>query len=322
MAREKKSAGAVEGNLTPEEQRRLKKPRKSFEKLERDIDKEFRILAEEYPLEELESLRWDYRFERADAYHLSREDLEYFVAAKEAEAAGAAAPKVPGSRKGQAHAAADAPATPGDEYKRKSDVDIALVEKYLERKVMRNAEQELASVYKQVFGEDLHIPERVDLADYTPRADAVKSAQKLTKAEDFGLPEGAKPAEEKKVEAAADAAPAVKKGSAAAAFVLAFKRGVPPGPGFGQNWRMSNPLRVWTIPKRFVGESVGKFYVIFLVNVVLFIVLLLPRAFLWPILFVARQIKRRVGGKLAPKLKGLQQKYAEPAKAETGKPSS
>lgn len=319
MARKKKKAEAFDSDLSPEERKRQKKLSKAFDQLERDIDDEFKLLMETegYPMDELEGLRWDYRFEKAADAGLSREELEYFGAKKEAALSGAEPPKPLGA-KGAAVAAgpaAGASAASG-EYVRKSEVDLALVEKYLERKGSRNVENELSSVYKQMFGEELHIPERVELADYTPKATDMKPSTKVTKEEIFGLAEGAKP-EEKKAEAAAvEAAPAVKKPSKAMGVALAWKKGVPEGPTRDEKWSVWNPFRFWVIPKRFAGKSVGKYYVIIAINLVIFLgqfgLLLIP--FLLRLIVTAiRYIWRRfLKQRLVPKFQALKEKAAVP----------
>jgi hypothetical protein len=306
----------VDSDLSPEERKRQKKLSKAFDQVERDIDDQFKFLMETegFPLDELEGLRWDYRLDAAADAGLTREELEYFVAKKEAELSGAEPPKPLGA-KGAAAPVAAASAASG-EYVRKSDVDIALVEKYLERKGSRNVESELSSVYKQMFGEDLHIPERVELADYTPKATDTKPSTKVTKEEIFGLEGGAKP-EEKKAEAApAEAAPAAKQPSRAKGVALAWKKGVPEGPTRDEKWSIWNPFRFWVIPKRFAGKSVGRFYVIFIVNLVFFVaqfaLLLIP--FLLRLLVTGiRYIWRRfLKQRMVPKFQALKEKAAVP----------
>lgn len=312
MARKNKKAEAVDSDLSPEERKSQKKLSKAFDQLERDIDDEFKLLMETegFPMDELEGLRWDYRFEKAADAGLSREQLEYFVARKEAALTGAEPPKPLG---GKGAAAAGTAASSG-EYVRKSDVDIALVEKYLERKGSRNVESELSSVYKQMFGEDLHIPERVELADYTPKATPMEPSTKVTKEEIFGLAEGQK-SEEKKAEAApAEAAPAVKRPSKAKGVALAWKKGVPQGPTRDEKWSVWNPFRFWVIPKRFAGKSVGKFYVIFIVNLVFFfaqfLLLLIPFILRSAVTFFRYIWRKFLKQRMVPKFQALKEKAA------------
>jgi hypothetical protein len=263
-----------------------------------------------------------------EEYKLTEEELQYFVAADEADRSGAAPPPMPASLSGEASASPAAVAAQAGaeaEYQRRSNVDMALVDKYLERHVERDSTAEMAKIYRETFGEDLHVPEKLSLVDLTYGTGSIGQAARLTKTDVFGTPEEIA-AEKAAAEAKpVEAAPAVQKESKARKFATAYKRGVPEGPGTGEKFKMSNPLRVWTIPKRFAGKSVGRYYVLFIVNLVLFIVLFIPRLIIWPISFAYRMIKRfvapKVSARVAPRLQGLQEKLAEPAKAAPEKPA-
>ncbi len=303
----------------------LKKAQKRVRELEAYIDSEFEVLSDTYDREELETLRWNYRLDQMEDYKLTEEELRYFLAVKEAEEVGAVPPMLPASLGGEALAqpSPEAHGAAEGEYQRKSNVDMALVDKYLERHIERDSTAEMSKIYKEAFGEELHVPEKLSLVDLTYGTGSIGAAGKVTKAEIFGTPKeaGAAKVEEKGVEAT----PAVKKVSKSVKFATAYKRGVPEGPGTGEKYRMSNPLRVWTIKKRFAGKSVGRYYFLFVVNLVLFVVLLLPRVIIWPILFVVRLIKRfvapKVSARIAPRIQSLQSKLADPSKAATEKPA-
>jgi hypothetical protein len=332
LARRKKKKGEAEGGEDAPEKgsaKHFKKQQKRFRELEEYIDAEFQALSDEYDREELEELRWDYRLDQMGEYKLTEEEIRYFVAEKEARQNGLPPPELPASlsgSKGGQQAAAAAAAAPQQEYVRKSDVDLALVDKYLERHIERDSTAEMAKIYKETFGEDLHVPEKLSLVDLTYNTGAIKEAHRLTKTEVFGTPEeiaAEKAAAEGK--AKVETAP-TRKESKALKFATAYKRGVPEGLGTGEKYRMSNPARVWSIPKRFAGKSVGRYYVLFAVNLVLFFLLLIPRIFLWPILTLLRLLKRfvapRVAARVAPRIQGIQQKLADPAKAPAEKPSN
>lgn len=288
------------------------------------------MLAAEYDREELETLRWNYRMDQMEEYKLTEEELRYFVAAKEAAEAGLPPPPLPGSLAGGTPVEpGQGAAAPQAEYQRKSSVDMALVDKYLERHIERDSTSEMAKIYKEAFGDDLHVPEKLSLVDLTYGTGSIGQAHKVTKAEIFGTPEEG--AAEKAAAAAGEAAkveavPAPRKESKAVKFATAYKRGVPEGPGTGEKYRMSNPLRVWSIPKRFAGTSVGRYYLLFAINIALFVLLLIPRIFVWPVVFVARLIKRfvapRVSARVAPRIQGLQEKLAEKPKPAAEKPSN
>jgi len=207
------------------------------------------------------------------------------------------------------------------EYERKSTVDMNLIDKYLDRHVERDSTAELAQIYKAAFGEDLHVPEKLSLVDLTYRTSGLSEAGKVTKEEMFDLPQA-----EKKEEAAVAAAPAVPKESGVLKFATAYKRGVPEGPGFGGKLKWYNPARLWLIPKRFCGGRVGRYYLLFLINLVLFFVLLLPRLIMWPIFFVLRLLKRfvapKVQDKVGSRMRSFQEKMAEPPKPSPQKPSN
>jgi len=298
---------------------------KRFHKLERAIDQEFAILAKTqgYAREELEELRWDYRYDWAPRFKLNQQDLEYFASEQGAVAAGAPVPKKRRDRKAKQAAAepAVAAAAGPTEYARKSDVDMDLIEKFLDRKIYRNTRNEMARVYKEAFGDDLVVPERVDLVDLAMPARGISEAHraaKPTKAEIFGLPV------EKGVEAAAtveapkvEAAPKVKRESSAVGIATAYKRGDPQGPTRDEKWSVLFPFKFWLLPKRWAGTKVSTFYILFVFNLILFVVLLFPpillvRGLLWAIVFALKVLRRfvapKVGSKMAPKLKSFQDK--------------
>jgi hypothetical protein len=340
VARKDKGAPAQDDGLDRSERKEAERQKKRYADLEKAIDKEFSVLAKkhDYSREELEELRWAYRYDLAADYKLTAEDVEFYAAGAEAVAAGGAAPKrrrlkrakeaTPTGGAGEAGQTGGAEGTA--EYARKSDVDIDLIEKYLDRKVYRTTRAEMAQVYKDMYGEDLLVPEHVDLVDLSrPMRDLEDAdrARKLTKAQVFGLPEEAKEEDEKKAEEAAtvEAAPAVKRESRALGLTMAWKRGVPRGPTYDAKWSVWNPLRFWVIPKRFAGQSVLFYYILFVVNLIIFFgqfVLLLIPFLLRLLVTVIRWVwKRFLKQAIAPRLKSLKDKAAIPPADGEKKPS-
>jgi len=68
---------------------------------------------------------------------------------------------------------------------------------------------------------------------------------------------------------------------------------------------------------------VTRYYLFFAVNLVLTILLFIPRLIIWPIIFVYKLLRRfaapKVSGKLAPKIRGFQERLAEKPKADADK---
>jgi hypothetical protein len=336
VAKDKKAAKAAKKEARGKDSKDLRKMRSSWRKLEDEIDAEFAVLVREgYPIEELETLRWDYRYAKLEDSKLTQEMLEFFVAESEALAAGLPPPPVPGAS--AAPAAGGAPglaqgaatAQTGADYHRKSQVDLDLVEKYLERRVGRETRSEMHALYKEAFGEDLSVPEKVDLVDMSYHADitGADASRKLSKSEILGTPEEPK-SDAPKVEAKAEAAaaPEVKKESKVVGFVMVSKRGVPEGPTRDAKWSAWNPFKFWLIPRRLAGKSVGRYYAIFLVNLVIFILqfalLLVPFAirgivtlakWIW-----ARFLKQKMGSAVA----NLKEKAAVPPPASGSAPAA
>lgn len=326
MAKDKKSEKAAK-KAQGKEPKELRKARSAWEAMERQIDNEFRMLVREgYPMEELETLRWDYRYAKVDEFKITQEQLEYFVAAADARAQGLEAPPMPGAPAPTAESAAGGAAsaqsgpTTGADYQRKSQVDLDLVEKYLDRRVGRETRSEMQDLYKEAFGEELHVPAKVDLVDISYHADitGADKAAKLSKMEILGVPDDAKP-EEKKEEAKVEevaAAPAVKRESRILGVIMVAKKGVPEGPTRDAKWSVWNPFKFWVIPRRFAGKSKGKYFAILGINLVIFIgqfaLLLIPfllRLIVTGIRYIwARFLKQKV----APAMASLKEKAAVP----------
>ncbi len=318
MAKDKKA----KKDKGAKESKEWRKARARWQALEDEVGKEFGSLVEDgYDILELETLRWDYRYDKTDQYKLTKAQIEYFVAEADAKAANEPAPPKPGEPSAAAQAAgASASASPqGGEYQRKSEVDPELIEKYLEKRITRVARNDFAAAYKEAFGEDLHVPDNLDLVEMsysTREIAAADRAVKLSKAEILGLPEEATAAQAAAPEAVAEVAPAVKRPSQAAAAVFAFRRGVPKGPTRDEKWSAWNPFKFWLIPKRLAGASVGRYYVFLLVNLLIFVgqfvLLFIPfliRLIVWGIGYIwKRLLKQRV----APALKSLKDKAAIP----------
>ena len=325
MAKEKKP----KKEKGAKESKEWRKARSRWQALEDEIGKEFGSLVEDgYDVLELETLRWDYRYDKLVPYKLTKEQLEYFVAEADARAANLPAPPKPGETAAAAGGSQGAPAgsAADAQYQRRSEVDVELIEKYLEKRITREARNDFASAYKDAFGEDLVVPANLDLVDMsysTREIAAADRAVKLSKAEILGIPEEGKPEEAKAPEPVVEAAPAVAKQSKALAFATAFRKGVPPGPGFGGKWASYNPFHLWIIPKKYCGSSVTRYYLFFAVNLVLTILLFIPRLIIWPIIFVYKLLRRfaapKVSGKLAPKIRGFQERLAEKPKADADK---
>jgi hypothetical protein len=318
MAKDRKKDKAAK-KAAGKEPKDLRKARAQWRALEDQIDNEFKMLVRDgYPMEELDTLRWDYRYAKLEDFKITQEQLEFFVAEADAKAAGLPPPLPPGvTARPDDKGAQGVPGGPttGAEYQRKSQVDLDLVEKYLERRVGRETRTEMQSLYKEAFGEELQVPEKVDLVDisYHDMAGA-DAARKLSKAEILGIPDDAKP-EEKKEEPVA-AAPAVKKESRSLAVAMAWKKGVPPGPTRDEKWSALNPFKFWLIPKRLAGTSVGKYYAYFAVNLVIFVaqfaLLLIPfliRLFFWGIRYIWRRLLKQ---RVAPAMEKLKEKAAIP----------
>jgi hypothetical protein len=328
MAKDKKEK-KQKGDKAPAS-KQLKKAKAQWEELEREIDKEFVLLQKQgYPKDELETLRWDYRYTKLPDFKITQEQMEYFVAAPEAIAAGVEPPPPPGESETKAEAGGAAAAAPVDEeYKRKSKVDMDLVEKYLEHRVGRETRTEMSSLYKEAFGEDLHVPDKLDLTDISYAQDMTAAVKpgRLSKSEILGVPDDAKPVTDvKRVEAPAVApapvGPKVKRPSQLLGLLLAFKRGVPEYPTYDEKWWVGHPFRFWVIPKRLAGKSVPKYYGIFAANLAILIVQFFPllglpillRLILWAIRYVwLKFIKNR----LTPAMASLKEKAAiQPAGA-------
>lgn len=326
MARSKKKdkAGAKG------EDKGLRKARKAWRALEDEIDKEFSMLVREgFDIGELLTLRWDYRYDKMGRFKLTQEQLEFFVAEAEAVLAGLPPPKAPGAVAGLTAMAPQGPGgAPPAEYKRKSDVDMELIEKYLERRVSRETRSELESVYKEAFGEDLVVPQNIDLVDLSFRTGDLLEADrqgKFTKEEALGLPSEGKAQEKKEEAVEAEAAPAVKRESAAAGVAMAWKRGVPPGPTRDLKWSAWNPFKFWLLPKRWAGNRVGRYYTLFLLNLSIYILTLLPLAipfFIRLIVTTIRYVWRRfLKQSITPKIRALKEKAAVPPAEAEKKPS-
>jgi hypothetical protein len=319
---EKKEAKAAKRSLKSEP-KDVKKARKDWQDLEGAIDHEFATLVRDgFDQAELETLRWDYRYDKLPEYEgITQEQLEFFVAESEARAAGIEAPHAPWDTgaPSAAKAGEGAAAPSGTDYQRKSQVDMDIIEKYLDKRVAKDTRSELEAVYKEAFGEDLLVPKNLDLVDLSYMPSDVSDAdrqRKLSKAEILGLPEDIKAeAAKKEDEAKVEAASAVKKESSALAFATAFRKGVPEGPGFGSKWAAYNPFHLWVIPKKYCGSSVPRYYLFFLINLVLTVLLFIPRIIIWPIVFIFKVLNRfvapKAGGKLGAKIKGFQDKLAE-----------
>src|SRR6266850_4922672 len=328
LARKNNEADAGDDGADRGARKADKKLDKRFHKLEKAIDQEFAILAKTqgYAREELEELRWDYRYDWAPRFKLSNEDLEYFTGQQGTAPAGAPAPKQKRGRKGREAAAASSQTASAAQsaaptvYARKSEVDMDLIEKYLDRKIYRNTRNEMAQMYKDAFGEDLVVPERVDLVDLaTPARDITDAhrSPKPTKAEIFGLAgdtkvQAAEKAEEPKVEAA----PKVKAEPRSIGVLMAWRRGVPDRPTYDQNWSVLNPFRFWFIPKRFAGKNRALYYILFFVNLIFFLaqfVLVFIPFIIRTVLFLIRWVWRRfVKPRVAPALQALKEKAAVP----------
>lgn len=322
MARDKKKPKAGKSAAKGED-KGLKKARKAWRALEDEINKEFAMLVREgFDIAELETLRWDYRYDKFGRHGLTQEQVEFFVAESDAILAGLPPPKAPGSLAAPAAQSAPAPsAASSAEYKRKSDVDMELIEKYLERRGSRETRSELESVYKQAFGEDLVLPPTLDLVDLSFHSADLQDSQrpgKLTKEQVLGIPSEEKPEEKKAVEIKAEAAPAEKREPRAAGVAMAWKRGVPPGPTRDEKWSFWNPLKFWVIPKRLARSRVGRYYAIFILNLAILILQIFPgltipliiRTIAWIVRYVWRKfLKQRV----APAIESLKEKAAVPA---------
>lgn len=335
MAKEKK---AKKGKGA-KESKEWRKARARWQALEDEIGKEFGSLVDDgYDLQELETLRWDYRYDKIEQYKLTKEQIEFFVAEAQAKASNLPSPPKPGESAPGFEAApgASTASAGGGQYQRKSQVDPELIEKYLEKRITREARNDFASAYQQAFGEDLVVPPNMDLVEMsysTREIAAADRAVKLSKAEILGIPEEAKAEEAKAPEAMAEAAPAVKRPSQAAAAVFAFRRGVPRGPTRDQKWSAWNPFRFWLIPKRLAGASVGRYYAFLLVNLLIFIgqflLLLIPfaiRLIVWGVGYIWKRLLKQ---RIAPALKSLKDKAAipppssgEPKKEPSGTKSS
>lgn len=228
-----------------------------------------------YDRDELETLRWNYRLDQMEEHKLTEEELRYFVAVKAADEAGLPPPALPASLSDEpeAQSAAAAAAAPSAEYSRKSQVDMALVDKYLDRHITRDSTAEMAKIYKNTFGEDLEVPEKLSLVDLTYGTGSIGQAHKVTKTEIFGTPEeiAAEKAAAEKKGAPAEAAAAKPKRGHARGFVTAYKRGVPEGPSYDAKLSLWNPFRFWVIPRRLAGKSVGRYYVFAIINMVIFV---------------------------------------------------
>ncbi len=302
----------------------IKRAETRWRALEDEIDEEFNTLQRDgFEIAELETLRWDYRYDKLEAHKVTQEQIEFFVAEAEAKAAGMPPPRAPWATAGADAGPAGAARAPAlsEEYKRKSQVDLELVEKYLERRVGRETRSEMESVYKEAFGEDLHVPAKVDLVDFSYHASDVVGAdqhRRLSKAEILGIPAEAN-AEDAKAEGKAEAvaaAPAVKKESRAAAAAMAWKRGVPQAPTRDAKWSPWFPFKIWLIPKRLAGTSVPTYYALLIVNLVIFIATLAPllipflfRSIVWLAIYIWRRfLKQRV----APAMQTLKEKAAVP----------
>ncbi len=324
--KEKKEAKAAKRSLKAEP-KDVKKARKEWQDLEESINHEFATLVRDgFDMAELETLRWDYRYDKLAEYEgITQEQLEFFVAESEAKAAGLEAPHAPWETgaPSAAKAGAGAAAASGTDYQRKSQVDMDLIEKYLDKRIAKDTRSELEAVYKDAFGEDLHVPKNLDLVDLSYMPSDVSDAdrqRRLSKAEILGLPEDIKAeAAKKEEEAKAEAAPVVptvKKPSGAIAAAMAWRKGVPKGGTYDEKWSALNPFKFWLIPKRFAGESIVRYYAILAVNLVIFIgqfvLILIPfaiRAILWGVRYLYRRLLKP---RLAPALQSLKEKAAVP----------
>lgn len=331
------AAASTAAGLGKHARKELAKKEKRFQELEHHIDEEFRLLVttESYDWEELNTLRWDYRLDYAKEFKLTEEDIQYFVAKKEGRTL-ALPPGAPQPMMAAYAYGSDAYGgqLPTGEYVRMSDVDIALIEKHLERKIRRDSAGALADLYKEATGEDLVVPEKYTLVDLTyPTRDirAQHKAGKLSKAEILGGPEE-KPAQatvEPKAEAKVEAPRAVRRESKALAVALAVRRGVPRGPTYDERWHILNPFRFWVLPKRLAGNSVWLFYILIVLNLVIFIgqfaIILIPfviRSVLFGLVWIKRIVAPKVGQKLGPKFRAMQEKAQKAAGTPAEAPKS
>jgi len=107
MAKEKKP----KKEKGAKESKEWRKARSRWQALEDEIGKEFGSLVEDgYDVLELETLRWDYRYDKLVPYKLTKEQLEYFVAEADARAANLPAPPKPGETAAAAGGSQGAPA--------------------------------------------------------------------------------------------------------------------------------------------------------------------------------------------------------------------
>lgn len=274
-----------------------------------------------YDRDELETLRWNYRMDQLEEFKLSEEELRYFVAVKEADEAGLPPPPLPPSLSDepeQKRAEAEAAQAP-QEYARKSQVDMALVDKYLDRHITRDSTAEMAKIYKEAFGEDMHVPEKLSLVDLTYGTGSIGQAHKVTKTDIFGTPEeiAAEKAAAEKKEAKVEAAPKKAKSGRTRAFVTAYKRGVPEGPSYDAKWSVWNPFRFWVIPRRFAGKSAGRYYLLAIINAVIFIgqfVLLLVPFAIRAIVTALRWVWRRfLRNRVSPGWQRVKERAAQAA---------